>query len=72
MPTPRSFKQELVGVFGCPVAENPTQAMMEPAFAELGLDWRYLTVEVRPEDLAAAVRGAVAMNWRRIQLHHSS
>ena len=32
--------------------------MMEPAFAELGLDWRYLTVEVRPEDLAAAVRGA--------------
>src|SRR5262245_58567419 len=26
---PRSFKQELVGVFGQPVAENPTQVMIE-------------------------------------------
>lgn len=60
----RSFKQELVGVFGHPVAENPTQAMIEPAFAALGLDWRYLTVEVRPDDLADAVKGARAMNWR--------
>ncbi len=64
MATPRSFKQELVGVFGYPVAENPTQAMIEPAFADMGLDWRYLTVEVRPEDLGAAVRGARAMNWK--------
>ncbi|AGA30801.1 shikimate dehydrogenase [Singulisphaera acidiphila] len=64
MSTIRSFKQELVGVFGFPVAENPTQAMIEPAFAAMGLDWRYLTVEVRPEDLGAAVRGARAMNWR--------
>jgi shikimate dehydrogenase len=64
MSHPRSFKQELVGVFGFPVAENPTQAMIEPAFADLGLDWRYLTVEVRPEDLGDAVRGARAMNWR--------
>ena len=60
----RSFKQELVGVFGHPVAENPTQAMIEPAFAAMGLDWRYLTVEVRPEGLADAVRGAHAMGWR--------
>ena len=64
MPTPRSFQQDLVGVFGFPVAENPTQAMVEPAFAALGLSWRYLTVEVRPEHLADAVRGALAMNWR--------
>ena len=64
MSAARSFKQELVGVFGFPVAENPTQAMIEPAFAALGLDWRYLTVEVRPEQLADAVRGARAMNWR--------
>ena len=59
----RSFQQGLVGVFGYPVAENPTQAMLEPAFADMGLDWRYLTVEVRPEDLAEAVRGARAMHW---------
>lgn len=60
----RSFKQELVGVFGYPVAENPTQAMIEPAFADLGLDWRYLTVEVRPDGLRDAVQGARAMGWR--------
>lgn len=59
-----SFLQGLVGVFGHPVAENPTQAMIEPAFAAMGLDWRYLTVEVRPEDLAEAVRGARAMGWK--------
>lgn len=64
MPVPRSFQQELVGVFGWPVAENPTQAMIEPAFEAMGLDWRYLTVAVRPEHLDDAVRGARAMGWR--------
>ncbi|MFQ3651290.1 MAG: shikimate dehydrogenase [Gemmataceae bacterium] len=60
----RSFKQELTAVFGQPVAENPTQVMAEAAYRSLGLDWRYLTIEVRPEDLHAAVRGAVAMGFR--------
>jgi shikimate dehydrogenase len=60
----RSFKQELTAVFGHPVAENPTQVMAEAAYRALGLDWRYLTIEVRPEDLPAAVRGAVAMGFR--------
>ncbi len=59
-----SFKQELVGLFGDPVAENPTQAMVEAAFAEIGMDWRYLTVEVKPQALEDAVRGARAMNWK--------
>lgn len=60
----KTFKQELVGVFGQPVAENPTQAMIEAAFRHHGLDWRYLTIEVAPEDLAAAVEGARAMGFR--------
>jgi shikimate dehydrogenase len=64
----RCFKQELVGVFGCPVAENPTQVMMEAAFAALGLDWRYLTIEVSPEDLGDAVRGARACGFRGFNL----
>src|SRR5271165_4882623 len=58
-----SFKQELVGLFGDPVAENPTQAMIEAAFAEIGMHWRYLTIEVKPQALGDAVRGARAMNW---------
>jgi len=63
MATP-NFKQELVAVFGQPVAENPTQAMVEAAFRHHGLDWRYLTVEVSPADLPAAVAGARAMGFR--------
>jgi shikimate dehydrogenase len=63
MPAELNFKQELVGCFGFPVAENPTQAMVEPAFRALGLDWRYLTLEVRPENLAAAVAGARAFGF---------
>lgn len=59
-----NFKQELVGCFGFPVAENPTQAMIEPAFRALGLDWRYLTLEVKPDDLPAAVAGARAFGFQ--------
>ncbi len=59
-----NFKQELVGCFGFPVAENPTQAMIEPAFEALGLDWRYLTLEVKAEDLERAVEGARAFAFQ--------
>ena len=51
-------------MFGHPVAENPTQAMVEAAFDHHGLDWRYLTIDVAPDDLAAAVAGARAMGFR--------
>jgi shikimate dehydrogenase len=64
MSTPRSFLQGLAGVLGYPVAENPTRAMMEPAFTAMGLDWRYLTVEVPPDRLRDAVRGVSAMGWK--------
>ncbi len=59
-----NFKQELVGCFGFPVAENPTQAMIEPAFHALNLDWRYLTLEVSPENLKRAVKGARAFGFK--------
>lgn len=49
---------------GQPVAGNPTQFMMERAFADCGLDWRYLTLEVPPEKLGDAVRGLKAMGFR--------
>lgn len=64
MAVPKSFKQELVSVFGQPVAENPTQYMIEAAFKHHGLDWRYLTIEVAPHDLGAAVQGMRAMGFR--------
>lgn len=57
-----------MAVFGQPVAGNPTQYMMEKAFAAVGLDWRYLTLEVAPENLADAVRGMRAMGFRGCNL----
>jgi len=59
-----NFKQELTSVFGHPVAENPTQAMIEAAYHHHHLEWRYLTIEVLPEELADAIRGMRAMNFR--------
>ena len=53
----KNYKAELVGVFGHPVAENPTIIMQEAAFEATGLNWRYLTIEVLPEDLEDAKKG---------------
>jgi shikimate dehydrogenase len=65
---PASFKAELVAVFGQPVDENPTGAMQEAAFHALGLNWRYLTIEVAPENLGQAMGGVRAFGLRGINL----
>jgi shikimate dehydrogenase len=62
------YLDNLVGVFGSPVAENPTTVIFEAAFQKLGLRWKYLTMEVKREGLADAVRGLRAMNMRGINL----
>lgn len=64
MPSGISITQEICSLFGYPVAGNPTQYMMERAFAHHRLDWRYLTLEIPPESLADAVRGMRAMGFR--------
>ncbi|MBM3724488.1 MAG: shikimate dehydrogenase [Acidobacteria bacterium] len=64
----RNFQAELTGVLGSPVAENPTGAMLEAAFAALGLNWRYLNIEVPPEGLRAAIDGVRAFGMRGINL----
>ncbi len=55
---------EIVALLGYPVAGNPTQYMIERAFARAGLDWRYLTFEVAPENLGDAMRGMRALGFR--------
>jgi shikimate dehydrogenase len=49
---------------GQPVAGNPTQYMMEKAFDRAGLDWRYLTFEVSPEQFDDAMRGFRSLGFR--------
>ena len=61
---PASQLQPICVCLGQPVAGNPTQYMMERAFADKGLDWRYLTLEVPPEHLGDAVRGMRALGFR--------
>src|SRR4029079_13004543 len=56
--------QEVVCCLGQPVAGNPTQYMMEKAFAAAGLDWRYLTCEVPPDKLADAMKGLRALGFK--------
>ncbi len=63
-----NYQAELVGVFGQPVAENPTGVMQEAGFRAAGLDWRYLNFEVPPERLGAAMRSIDALGLRGINL----
>lgn len=59
-----NFKQELTAAFGQPISENPTQVMIEAAYKHHDLHWRYLTIEVGPNDLKAAVLGAKVMGFQ--------
>jgi len=57
------FLSELTGSFATSAAQNPTVAVMEAAYADAGLDIRYVNCEVPPERLGDAVRGAIGMGW---------
>ena len=63
-----NYRQELTGVFGDPVDENPTVVMIEAGFRALGLPWRYLNLKVAPENLTDALKGVRAMGFRGINL----
>jgi shikimate dehydrogenase len=64
----KCYRSELVGVFGCPVDENPTGVVEEAAFKEKGLDYRYLTIKVDKGDLEDAVKALRAFHMRGINL----
>jgi shikimate dehydrogenase len=54
----------LTGVLGFPVAHSRSPAMMAAAFAELGLDWRYLKLPVPPERFVETARALPASGYR--------
>jgi shikimate dehydrogenase len=58
------FRHELTGSFSEGSDANPTVAMVETSYNANGLHYRYVNCEVHPEQLAAAVAGARAMNWK--------
>lgn len=58
-----NFLPTLTGSFSQPAADNPTVAIMEAAYTHHGLNFRYINMDVPPEALADAVRGAKAMGY---------
>jgi shikimate dehydrogenase len=51
-----------------PVAGNPTQYLIEQAFAHKDLDWRFMTFEVEPERLGDAMRGIRALGFMGVKI----
>ena len=64
----KNYRVELVGVFGDPVDDNPTGVMEEAAFAACGLNYRYLTMKVKEEDLDPAMKSIKALNMKGMNL----
>ena len=58
-----STATRFVCLIGHPVEHSLSPRMQNAAFAELGLDWAYLALDVPPEDLADAVRGLAALGF---------
>ena len=58
----KNYRSELVFLFGDPVDDNPTGAMMEAAFAACNLNYRYITVKVSEDGFDSAMNGIKQMN----------
>jgi shikimate dehydrogenase len=59
---------ELFALLGDPVEGNPTQEVIEGAFRQMGLDWRYISVRIGSGDLPAAIQGLRAMNFAGVHI----
>jgi shikimate dehydrogenase len=59
---------EKCGLIAQPVAGNPTHFMIEQAFAQAGLDWRFMSFEVDPAQLGDAMRGIRALGFRGVKV----
>ena len=51
-----------------PAAGNPTQYLVEQAFAQKGLDWRFMSFEFEPARLADAMRGLRALGFHGVKV----
>lgn len=54
----------LCGVLGFPVAHSRSPAMMNAAFAELGMDWRYVHLPISPQRFVETARALPASGYR--------
>jgi shikimate dehydrogenase len=66
--TPINGTTRFCAVFGHPVQHSASPAMQNAGLAALGLNWRYLACDVRPDDLRQAIAGAKAMRFIGLNL----
>lgn len=64
----KNYRAEITGVFGDPVEGNPTGVMEEAAYAACGLNYRYLTLKVTPDDFPAAMASIHALHMKGMNL----
>ena len=57
-------KTQLLALIGNPVGHSLSPAMHNASFAAEGLDYVYVALNVEPDDVPAAVRGAAALGFR--------
>lgn len=55
-------------VYGHPIGHSASPAMQNAGLDKLGLNWRYLAFDVHPDNLAAALAGAKAMQFIGLNL----
>jgi len=67
-PKPLDARTRYCAVFGFPVKHSASPAMQNAGMAALGLDWRYVAFEVRPEELRPSLAGAKAMQFIGLNL----
>ena len=65
---PNHPQQDVWCLMGDPIAGNPTQYMLEKAFAVADLDWRFLTFEVSAADFETALKAMRIFEFRGVML----
>jgi shikimate dehydrogenase len=66
--SPVDARTRYCAVYGLPIKHSASPAMQNAGIAMLGLNWRYLAFEVRPDELESAIAGAAAMHFVGLNL----
>lgn len=71
MASKESTTQPIICCLGQSVAGQPTQFLLDRAFAALHLQWQALSVEVRPEKLALVCEATIEMGFHGLRFYEA-
>ena len=61
-------KTQLIGLLGWPISHSLSPQIQNAAAQDLGLNWVYVPMPVRPEHIATAVAGLAALGFRGVNV----